>query len=443
MSTEGFFRLADRLCEGLQGGNGSGEVLFCSLDGEASDFVRLNQGRIRQAGAVHSQSLDLTLIQGRRQVTGSCDLSGDPELDLALARDLLGRLRERLPQVPEDPYLNYSESCSAGEHLAEAHLPVAAEALGELVSAAEGLDLVGIWASGDLYHGLASSLGHRHWHAGASFNLDWSCYLGGDKAVKAAYAGTHWDPAALRERLAEVRRALAVMARPARSIPPGRYRAYLAPQALKELTDMLGWGGFDLKSHRTHQTPLLRLVRGERALHPGLGLYEDHARGLAPRFTAEGFLTPDRVDLIAGGAYRDCLVDARSGKEYGVGVNAAGESPESLGMDPGEIPRDQALARLGEGLAIGNLWYCNWSDPNDCRVTGMTRFATFWVEGGELVAPVEVMRFDDSLYHVLGDRLEGLTRERELLLSADTYGGRGSESCLLPGVLVDGLELTL
>jgi predicted Zn-dependent protease len=443
MSAAAFFSLSDRLCDGLQVGKGSGEVLFCGLDGEASDFVRLNKGRIRQAGAVHSQSLDLTLISGARQVTGGCDLSGDPQLDLTLAQDLLGRLRERLPQVPEDPYLNVSEVPSAGEHLAESRLPAPAEALGELVSVAEGLDLVGIWASGDIYHGLASSLGHRHWHAGASFNLDWSCYLGGDKAVKAAYAGTHWDPAVLSERLLEVRRALAVMARPARSIPPGRYRAYLAPQALKELTDMLGWGGFDLKSHRTHQTPLLRLVRGELALHPGLGLYEDHARGLVQRFTGEGFLTPDRVDLIAGGVYRDCLVDARSGKEYGVEVNASGESPESLGMDPGDIPRAQALARLGEGLAIGNLWYCNWSDPNDCRVTGMTRFATFWVEGGEPVAPVAVMRFDDSLYHLLGDRLEGLTRERELLLSADTYGGRGSESCLLPGALVDGLTLTL
>ena len=439
MSAEGFFRLADRLWEGLA----PKDVLFCGLDGEASDFVRLNQGRIRQAGAVHSQSLDLTLIQGGRQVTGGCDLSGDPSADLALAKDLLGRLRERLPQVPEDPYLNHSETPSAGEHLPESSLPPPAEALAELVAAAEGLDLVGIWASGELYSGLASSLGHRHWHAGASFNLDWSCYLGGDKAVKAVYAGTHWDPAVLGARLDEVRQALNVMARPARSIPPGRYRAYLAPQALKELTDMLGWGGFDLKSHRTHQTPLLRLVRGERALSPALGLHEDHARGLLPRFTAEGFLTPDRVDLIVGGAYRDCLVDARSGKEYGVAVNAAGGSPESLAMDPGEIPRGEALARLGEGLAVGNLWYCNWSDPNDCRITGMTRFATFWVEGGEAVAPLSVMRFDDSLYHILGDRLEGLTRERELMLSADTYGGRSSDSCLLPGALVDGLTLTL
>jgi hypothetical protein len=59
------------------------------------------------------------------------------------------------------------------------------------------------------------------------------------------------------------------------------------------------------------------------------------------------------------------------------------------------------------------------------------------------VAPVAVMRFDDSLYHILGDRLEGLTHERELILSADTYGGRSSESSLVPGALVDGIELTL
>jgi predicted Zn-dependent protease len=76
-------------------------------------------------------------------------------------------------------------------------------------------------------------------------------------------------------------------------------------------------------------------------------------------------------------------------------------------------------------------------------MTGMTRFGTFWVEDGALIAPVEVMRFDDSLYHLLGDRLEAITHERELMLSADTYGGRSTASCLLPGILVDGIELTL
>ena len=73
----------------------------------------------------------------------------------------------------------------------------------------------------------------------------------------------------------------------------------------------------------------------------------------------------------------------------------------------------------------------------------MTRFGTFWVEDGELMAPVNVMRFDDSLYHWLGDRLEGLTKDRELILSAETYGGRSTGSYLLPGLLINGIDLAL
>ena len=100
-------------------------------------------------------------------------------------------------------------------------------------------------------------------------------------------------------------------------------------------------------------------------------------------------------------------------------------------------------SHLDTGLAIGNLWYLNYADRNDCRITGMTRFATFWVENGEAIAPVKAMRFDDSLYHLLGDRLEGLTRERELLVSPETYEGRSSASALLPGILVSGIDLAL
>ena len=41
----------------------------------------------------------------------------------------------------------------------------------------------------------------------------------------------------------------------------------------------------------------------------------------------------------------------------------------------------------------------------------MTRFATFWVEDGKIVAPVDVLRFDDTLYRMLGENLEALTPE--------------------------------
>lgn len=436
---EAFFALAGQLSAGLTGP----EVLLCNLNGETSDFVRLNQGRIRQAGGVHRVGLDLDLITGARLASGGCDLSGDPRQDLAVAMDLLGRLRARIAHVPEDPYLAYCTEPAESERRIGADLPAAADALMALIDAAGGLDLVGIWASGRVHSGFASSLGARHWHESTSFNLDFSCYLERDKAVKAAYSGLEWDPALLQGKLEEVRRDLEIMARPPRTIEPGRYRAYLAPAAVLELLELLAWGGFGLKDHRTSQTPLLALVRGRRALDPRVGLHEEHDRGLLPGFTAEGFRLPERVTLVSGGVYRDCLADSRSAKEYGETVNAGAEHPESLAMDAGDIPAGEVAARLGTGLSIGNLWYLNYSDRNACRMTGMTRFGTFWVEDGEPVAPVNVMRFDDSLYHLLGDRLEGLTRERELLLCADTYDGRSTASSLLPGILVSGIELTL
>jgi predicted Zn-dependent protease len=438
-----FFSLSDRLSRQLRGD----EVLLCNLDGEDSDFVRLNGNRIRQAGGLSAWTLSLDLIQGQRQAQARCDLSGDPDQDLRRAQALLDRLRERLPHVPPDPYLNYAtEATESDQRPGNRGLTGdwdSAGAIADLTHAAAGLDLVGIWASGGLHAGFASSLGHRHWHASQNFNLDFSCYLEGGKAVKANLSGLAWDPKALTDKLARVRRDLDILARPARAIPPGRYRAYLAPAAVAEIFDLLAWGGFGLKDHKTAQTPLLRLARGERRLDSRVTLREEHARGLAPGFTAEGFLKPEAVTLIADGRHQDCLVESRSAKEYGQAVNAADEGPESLALDPGDISMADMPYRLGTGLAIGNLWYLNYADRNDCRITGMTRFATFWVENGEPLAPVEVMRFDDSLYHLLGDRLEGLSRERELIVSPETYEGRSSASALLPGILVSGIDLTL
>ena len=104
MNQDAFFSLCDPLFAGLRGR----EHLFCSLGAESSDFVRLNHNRIRQAGSVRSAGLGFNLIDGARQAEAACDLSGDLTEDLARARHLLGRLRERIAHLPDDPYLNYS-----------------------------------------------------------------------------------------------------------------------------------------------------------------------------------------------------------------------------------------------------------------------------------------------------------------------------------------------
>ena len=112
----------------------------------------------------------------------------------------------------------------------------------------------------------------------------------------------------------------------------------------------------------------------------------------------------------------------RTAREFGLAANGANgyEVPESLSMAPGTLAAKDALAALGTGLFVGNLHYLNYSDRPAARITGMTRFATFWVEDGKIVAPVDVLRFDDTLFRMLGANLEALTAETELLLASDT-----------------------
>jgi len=151
------------------------------------------------------------------------------------------------------------------------------------------------------------------------------------------------------------------------------------------------------------------------------------------------------VPLVAGGALVGSLVSPRTAREFALaenGANAA-EMPESLTMAGGDLPAADALAALDTGLAIGNLHYLNYSDRPAARITGMTRFATFWVEGGEIVAPVDVLRFDDTLYRMLGANLEALTAETEFILDAGTYRSRQLASLRLPGALVSELAFTL
>jgi predicted Zn-dependent protease len=116
---------------------------------------------------------------------------------------------------------------------------------------------------------------------------------------------------------------------------------------------------------------------------------------------------------------------------------------QSADLDGGTLPMSEALTALDRGILVANLWYLNFSDRSSCRITGMTRFATFWVEGGRIVAPLNVMRFDDSLYRMLGSELQALTREREWLQSRSTYGQRSVESSRVPGALLSSLTLTL
>jgi predicted Zn-dependent protease len=421
------------------------EVHLSNFHGEDSDFVRFNQGRIRQAGSVEMRSISVDLIRGRRHAAGSTSLSGDLAVDRARIAELVDGLRERCAWVPEDPYLLYATDVASTSKTSPTQLPPSAQAVEEVQSAARGRDLVGIYAAGGIYNGFANSLGQRNWCANASFNLDWSFVHSADRAASANYAGFEWSAAAFRRKVDMALEQLALLARPARAVSPGRYRVYLAPAALAEFLGLLGWGAFGLRAHRTKTTPLLRMIEEGERLDRRVRLLENARDGLAPGFQEEGFLRPDVVPLIEQGRYAQCLASPRSAAEYGVATNGAcaSEMPQSLDVAAGDVAIDRVLDTLRDGIYVGNVWYLNYSDRAACRTTGMTRFATFWVENGALAAPLAVMRFDETLYRMLGANLMGLTADREWIVDPGSYGQRSTATTRVPGVLIADFTLTL
>ena len=424
----------------------SGRELFtANFYAEDSDFVRLNRAKIRQAGSVSQRALTLELIEGRRHASGRLGLSGDAELDRAAIGLLVENLRDIRRTLPEDPLLLYAEEVRSTSRCGDNLLTDPTAALADIAKSSEGTDLVGFYAAGSTQHGFANSFGQRNWESRHSFNFDWSLFGNEDKSAKASYAGFEWNTEEFQARATRTAEQLRVLQQPARTVQPGRYRVYLAPSALLEILELLSWGGFGLRAHRTKTTPLIRMIEEGVSLDPGVTICESSAEGIAPGFQEAGFLRPARIELIRAGRYADTLVSPRSATEYGVPTNGANSSeiPLSLDVRSGDLEGERIFEKLGTGIYVSNLWYLNFSDRNACRTTGMTRFATFWVENGVIQAPLNVMRFDETLFQMLGTSLMGLTREREMILDPGTYGHRSSRSARLPGALVEGFTLTL
>ena len=134
---------------------------------------------------------------------------------------------------------------------------------------------------------------------------------------------------------------------------------------------------------------------------------EDFSSGLCPIFNSNGEISPNKVPLIENGHLINTLVSSRSAKEYGVETNFAenGEYFRSPFMASGQLNQEDVVKEIEKGLYLSNIHYLNWSDNAGGRLTGLTRYACFWVEGGEIVAPIETMRFDDSFYRFFGNKL--------------------------------------
>lgn len=446
---ESFDALADTAFTELR----PGEELNLNLGAEDQTYLRFNASRVRQATGVAQRRLALAFQAGGRRVDSSFDLSGRWATDRSLLLSLLARARSEAEVLPADPFLVAMRNNGRSDNHHRGTLPDIPELIEHLGTTTLGTDFTGFLAAGTQIRATRNSRGQNHWFATESFFLDYSLFTvnasGENKAVKGLYAGRDFDPAQFQDAFSRSRERLAWLRRDSRPLPPGDYRVYFAPAAVAEIVNMFSWGAVSYGAWKKGDSALRKLIEGEAQFSRLFNLSENFALGLNPPFNSLGETAPEHLPVIANGKLVNLLVSSRSAREYGVAANAAepegwaGESPRSPEVGTGDLPDAEALRALGTGLYVGNLHYLNWSDPENARITGMTRYACFWVEHGEIVAPIRDLRFDESLYRLFGSELEALTQEAEVRVKIDTYGHRSLGGSKVPGALVGHVRFTL
>ena len=436
-----FQKISEYLFNNLE----TNEILILNFDAEQTDFVRFNHAKIRQAGNVNQATLTLSLILKRKSLNSIIRLSLDYQKDSVLLLRTLHYLRREIPELPHDPYLMYERNINSFDMDASDNALNAFDMTSSILDNCSSLDMVGILSSGVMMKGFSNSLGQFNWHENQSFNFDWSMYTKSGKAIKQNYSNHIWDEKTFHSLIDESKQKLSVIDNKEYAIKPGEYKVYLSPSALNEIVDMLSWGGFSYKANKIGSSPLHSMMKGEKKFHKMVTFTEDLTNGISPKFHSDGFVKPALTELIVDGEYKTSLISPRSALEYSVNHNAAEyyESPVSINLKEGSIQSDKILDNLRDGIYISNLWYLNFSDMNKGRITGLTRFGCFKVTNGEYQGPINTMRFDETVYNIFGDKLVGLTNNKQLLIDSSTYEERSTHSSTIPGAIVEDFKMTL
>ena len=436
-----FKNLSNKILDKIQ----SDEDLMINFWGENSHFTRFNQSKIRQNGFVSDSTLSITLIWNNKTCSASFSLSNNIDKDLDRALHYLNSLRQDIKNLPEDPFIVYPKSGESSTNINKGNLLALEDVVTALSPAIKNVDLAGIWASGDLFIGYANSKGLIHWFSTESFSFDYSLITESERMVKDTFSGTNFKLDEYNSFMDNSITQLKMLESNSVKLKPGDYRAYIAPSGVSDLLSMFSWNGLSEGSIRRGQSAFLKMKNNNANLSPCFSLSEDFSTGLTPMFNDDGELAVTRLPLINNGTLKNTLINSRTAKEYNIESNFAGswEGLRSPVMSTGNLIEDNIIQEIDKGVFLNNLHYLNWSDNVGGRITGMTRYACFWVEDGKIVAPIENMRFDDTIYNIFGSHLESVTNHSQFISDTGTYSGRSVGGTDCPGILLNSFSLTL
>ena len=421
------------------------EVLTASFTGEESQFIRINNAKIRQTGLVDDSDIQLKMIANNRTCSGSFTLSGNENIDLSRGEFEINRMRLESKEILEDPYIVMPSVSGSSHEIKTASGLRFDDAVEAIMPVVQGVDFVGIFSNGKMFRGNSNSLGQEHWFETESFCLDYSLVSKNHQMVKGTFAGTDWEQDQYEHYLKMSKQKLKMMELKPVTIDTGEYRTWFEPAAVSDFIEMFSWGGVSEASIQQGCSGFGKMRHDGARLSPQLSVFEDFSTGMVPKFNSNGEISSPVIPIIKDGELKNTLVSSRTATEYNTITNYAesGEHLRSPRMEAGSLSQENILKEIDTGLYLSNIHYLNWSDNPGGRITGLTRYACFWVKNGEIEGPINTMRFDDTFYKYLGDNLVHIGEETEYIPNTSTYGNREIGGTICPGILANSFALTL
>jgi predicted Zn-dependent protease len=238
----------------------------------------------------------------------------------------------------------------------------------------------------------------------------WESFSGRDAAAL--------DAAALGARAADTARRSAG----AIELATGAYTVVLAPEAVADIAQFIGWYGGSAKSVLEGRSFMSGHI-GQRVTSGAITLVDDamaeDSTGLT--FDYEG-QPKSRVVLIDHGvaagpvtdSYWAAVTHAANTGHALPAPNSQGPLPLEIELEAGDADPADMIASVKRGVYVTRFHYVNVEDPARVTLTGMTRDGTFLIEDGQLTTPVRDLRFTQPMLEALDTTL-AVSKERRLV----------------------------
>ena len=210
---------------------------------------------------------------------------------------------------------------------------------------------------------------------------------------------------------------------PVREVPPGTYNAVFGGNCFTHLLQGASWYGLNGALHGREQTFCDDVQIGEPLFGKNITISDDPMGTWHRLWVPTDLLGYPRQyrALVKRGILKNRWYDLLSAQKFEQEPTGHGHSfgygPSHLRLWTGDGPTtlEDAAKELGEGLVVSSMNYTRLVDSNNGSFTGLTRFGTYIVEDGTIVARAPNLRFIESIPRAFNN-VDWLSAEETVML---------------------------